>query len=80
MPNVFSSRLSCTPEEATTTVSTSEMSFVQNIFEGEMMEIFSKVTHNIYQIASLFSLIVGGKGYALAPGNPSKERDIWKGK
>lgn len=47
--------------EVTSIVSMSDLSFVKNISDKENMELVSKVTHNIYHIEYLFSLItVGG--------------------
>lgn len=39
------------------------------------MEFFSKVTHNMHQVVSLFSLVGVGRGDVLVIGNPSKENN-----
>ncbi|CAI8591072.1 unnamed protein product [Vicia faba] len=80
IPNVFSYRLTCTLEEAAVIVSMSDLSFIQNIPQGEKMEIIFELAHNIFKNDSIFSLISTGQGDVLAPGNPTKERDTWKGK
>lgn len=44
------------------------------------MKLNSEITHNIYLIMSLLSLVAAGREDVLGLGNPSKERDTWKGK
>lgn len=44
------------------------------------MELISNITHNMYQAASVFSLISTGRGDVLVPGNTTNEGDTWKGK
>lgn len=78
MLDVFSSQFSCIPEEATPTVSTSDLTFVENIYEADKLEIFSKITFHMYCASSLFSLSSIGRGDVLAHGNPSKESDTLK--
>lgn len=80
MLDVFTFQLVHTPKEVDTTVSTSDLFFVQNLSEREKMELVSEVTHKICLVVSLFSLIVVGKGDVLTADNPSKEMDTWKGK
>lgn len=87
MSNVFSSRLARTLEEVVNIVSTLDLSFVQNIFEVEKMNLVYEVTHNMYQVACLFyqvaclfDLVVVGRRDIVATGNTSKERDTWKEK
>lgn len=78
--DILSSQLAHTPEEATTNVPLSDLSFVQNILEGEKMELVFDITHSMYQDASPFSLISSRREGILAPRNPTKERENWKGK
>lgn len=44
------------------------------------MEFFSEVTYYTYQATSMFSLVTTTRADIMAMGNPSKERDTWKGK
>lgn len=44
------------------------------------MEMTYELTCIKSKLASLFSLVFDELGYVLAPGNPFKKRDIWKGK
>lgn len=79
VPIVFSSQVAWTPEEAVTTILILELSFIQNLREGDEMELTSKITHKMFKVASIFSLVSAGQGDVLTLGNPSKERDTWKG-
>lgn len=76
MLDIFSSLLDRTPKEVVSTVSTMDMSFIQNIFAKKIKHA-SEITYNMYQTAFLFSLIAAGRGVVLAVGNPSKEYDTW---
>lgn len=57
MSDVFSSQISRTPKEVVTTTSTSDLSFVQSLPEGEKMELVSELTHNMFKATSIFSLV-----------------------
>lgn len=57
-----------------------DLFFIQNLLETEKMDILSEVMFKMYRVSHLFSLAYDGKGDVLDVGNPSKERDIWKGK
>lgn len=78
--DVFSFWLARTFEEAATIVSMSDLSFVQNLLEGENMELIPEITHSMFKVVSLFSLVSASIGDTLALGNPTKERDTWKEK
>lgn len=81
IPDGFSSPLARTPEEAATTVSELDLSFIQNLSEVEKMCLVSEVTHNIYRASFLFSVVVVvGRRDILVVGNPPKKRETWKGK
>lgn len=80
MRAVFSSLIAQSSKENADIVSMLKLSFVQNLYGVEMIELVSQITHNMYQVTYLFSLVVAGRGDVLAAGNPSKERDTWKGK
>lgn len=60
IPIVFSSRLTHTLEEASSNVSTLDLSFVKNFYETNKIKLISEITHGMYQVTSLFSLIPGG--------------------
>lgn len=75
IPNIFSSRLLCTLGEAPDIVSTSYLSFVQNLSEGDEMEMTYEIVYSMSKIASIFSLISARRGYILALCSPFKERD-----
>lgn len=60
MPNVFSSRLIRTLEEAGIIISMSDLSFVQHLPKVDKMELISKITHNMFNVTSLFSLVSAG--------------------
>lgn len=66
MPDVFSSWLAYTSEEAAATTLTLDMYFVQNLSEGENTKIFYEV---IYGVSYQFFLVVVGRGDFLALGN-----------
>lgn len=57
-----------------------DLYFVQNLHEEDKMEFLSEVTYHTYWASSIFSLDGAVRGDFLALGNPSKERDTWKGK
>lgn len=78
MLNVFSSRLARTLKKVVNIVLTLDLSFVQNLFEVEKMNLVYEVTHNMYQVACLFDLVADGRRDIMAIGNTSKERDTWK--
>lgn len=80
IPNIFSFRLPRTPKEVISIVPTSNLSFAQNLPEGDKMELDSLLAHNMFKDGTNFSLVSGGWGYVLAPGNSSKETNTWKGK
>lgn len=44
------------------------------------MKLNSEITHNIYLIVSVLSLVDSNREDVVALGNPSKESDTWKGK
>lgn len=44
------------------------------------MELAYELTHSMFKDASIFSLVYAGWGDFLAPFNPTKKRDTWKGK
>lgn len=69
MPDVFSSWLAYTFEEVAATTLTLDMSFVQNLSEGENTKIFYEVIHIIYGVSYQFFLVVVGRGDFLALGN-----------
>lgn len=54
---VFSSWLARTSEEATIIVLMSDLSFIQNTFEVDKMEHVSEVSHIMYRVAFMFSLV-----------------------
>lgn len=56
-------------------VTTKNMSFVQNLYEAEKIELISEFTFHTYRDASLFSLTAASRGNILDVGNPYKERD-----
>lgn len=64
--------LTRTLEEAADVVLTEELSFVQNLFKEEKMELLYEITYNMYHESSQFSLVVASRGNVLADGNPSK--------
>lgn len=77
MSNLFSSRLACALEDATHTVSLSNLAFVQNLSEEEKKEFVYDITHNMYQYNSLFSLVFYGMRDALVSRKPTREMDTW---
>lgn len=44
------------------------------------MELIFELTHNLFKVASIFSLISDSRAYILGLGNLTKERDTLKGK
>lgn len=80
IPYIFSSQLPRTHEEVATTISTLNLSFIQDLPEGDKMELDFDLTHNMFKVASIFSLVFVGWGYVLVLSNPFKERNTWKGK
>ncbi|CAI8584772.1 unnamed protein product [Vicia faba] len=72
------SELPCTPEEAATIGSASDLSFVQNILGGDKMEITYEISYRMFKDASIFSPVFVGRGVVLAPASPFKERDTYK--
>lgn len=58
----------------------SNFSFIQNLSEAEKIGLVFEITYNMYLFASLFSLVVSGRGDILDVRNPSKEMGTWKGK
>src|SRR4051812_45272963 len=78
--DVFSSWHARTLNEVRFTISTSDIPFIQNISEGDKMELVCEITHSMYRDASLFSLVSTDRGDVLALGSPAKERETWKGK
>lgn len=56
------------------------MYFIQNLSEVEKMELFYELTFHTFWTAYLFSMVTIGRGGILALGNPTKQRDTWKGK
>lgn len=78
--DIFSSHLPCTLEETVVIVSTSNLSFVQNLPEENEMGIPYDLSHNMFKYASIFSLVSTRHGDVLILSNPFKERDNWKEK
>lgn len=68
IPDVFSSCLTRTSEEAATTVSTLNLPFIPNLSEAEKMGFVFEVTHNMYRASSIFSLVAVGRGDILPIG------------
>ncbi|CAI8587935.1 unnamed protein product [Vicia faba] len=62
MSDVFSSCLARTPEEATIIVSISYLSFIQNLPNGEKMELVYEITHSMFKASSLFSVVSTDRG------------------
>lgn len=56
------------------------LTFFKGLPKVNKIKIFSKANYYAYRATSLFSLATVGCGDIMAMGNPSKERDIWKGK
>ncbi|CAI8609776.1 unnamed protein product [Vicia faba] len=79
-PDIFSSRLPRTPEEDYVIVLTLDLPFIQNHLEGDKMEIGYELTHSMFKVAFIFSLVSAKRGDALAPGSSFKDMDVWKGK
>ena len=79
IPNIFSSRLLCTLGEAPDIVSTLYLSFVQNLSEGDEMEMTYEISYSMSKVASIFSLISSRQGDVLALCSPFKERDNERG-
>lgn len=79
IPYIFSSRLPHTLEESAVIISTSDLSFVQNISEGDKMEMAYVFAYNMFRVASILSLISARRGDFLAPCSPFKENDTRKG-
>lgn len=44
------------------------------------MEMAYEISHSMFKVASIFSLVSIRHGDVLAPGSPFKERDTWKEK
>lgn len=78
IPDTFSFWLPRAPEEVDVIVSRSDLSFIQNLPEGDEMEMAYKLAYNMFKDTSLFSLVSAGHGDVLASDNPFNERDIWK--
>lgn len=74
MLDVFSFLLLPTSEKATTIILTPDLSFFQNLHEGDKMELSSELTRSIFKAVYIFSIISVIQGDVLALGNPSKER------
>lgn len=72
---VFSQWLTHTHEKDAAIISMSDLFFIQNLPEGEKIELVSEVTNNMFKVSSIFSHISVGRGDDLALGNPTKERD-----
>lgn len=56
------------------------LTFFKGLPKVNKIQIFSKANYYAYRETSLFSLATIDCGDIMAMGNPSKERDIWKGK
>lgn len=78
MSDIFLSRLVCTLKEVATTMSMSDLSFLQSLSEAEKIEFVSKVTPNMYRDAPLISLVTTNRGDILVGGSPWKEMVTWK--
>lgn len=57
---------------------TSYLSFIQNIPEGDKMELASQLAHSMFKVGTIFYLVSVGRGDTLASSNPFKERETWK--
>lgn len=76
--DIFSSWPSCTLEEDDAIVLALDLSFIENLPEGDKMELDSELTRDMFKYASLFSHVVVGRGGVLAPSNFFKKKGIWK--
>lgn len=74
IPNIFSSQLLHTSKEVVVIVSTSDLSFIQNLLEVNKMEMAHELYFNMLKSASSFSLVSAEQGDALASGSPFKKR------
>lgn len=79
IPDIFYSRFPRTLEKAVAIVSTSNLSFAQNLPEGDKIEMASELAHNMFKAASICSFVFVGHDDVLALGSPFKKRDTWKG-
>lgn len=52
----------------------------KNSLRGDRMELDTQVAYNLFKTSSIFSLVYAGRDNILAQGNPSQEKDTWKGK
>lgn len=79
IPCIFSSRLLFTLGDAPDIVSTSYLSFVQNLSEGDEMKMTYEIAYSMPKTASIFSLISARRGDVLVICSPFKERDNERG-
>lgn len=80
MPYIFYSRLPRTPKEAAAIVSTSNLSLIQNLPEGDKTKMAYKLAYSMFKVAFILYLISYGRGDVFALGNSFKEMDTLKGK
>ena len=58
----------------------SDLYFVQNLPEGDKIEMSSDLAFSTFKVTSILYLVFVQRGNVLGPGSPFKERDTWKGK
>lgn len=62
IPYIFSSLFPLTSREVVAIVSTSDLSFVQNLLEGDKVEMDFELTYIMFKFASIFSLVSTRQG------------------
>lgn len=67
IPYILSSQFPHTLEDGTAIVLTLDLSFVQNLPEEDKMELASYLTHNMFKVGNIFSLVSVGQSDVLAP-------------
>lgn len=77
LPNIFSSRLACALEDATHTVSLSNLAFVKNLSEEEKWNSSMISLILCTNILLYFLLFFYGMRDALVSSKPTREMDTW---
>lgn len=75
MPYEFSSRLSLTSNEVVVVVSAEDLSYVQNLYVTEKMDLILDITHSMYHSTFLLTMVTGARGDVISTKNTYKEKE-----
>lgn len=78
--DIYSFWLLLTLKEATTIVSTMDLSFIHNLIEGDNMEMAYALPHDMFEAAYILFIFYVGWGEVMAQGYPFKEMNTWREK